>query len=111
MESDEDLFMSQSILSGTQCGRKQGKNRDCQISSSCPPRPSFVYDRVILFNWKEGLKKPFQIYPLDTFQENELRPEWIKNTMMLESRKRKLKAIKCLPGTHYSLFGKIEASK
>lgn len=78
---------------------------------SCPVKPLKNYVYVILFNWKEDLKKPFKMFPRKAFTQDEIRDDIIAKQLPNLFRLKKLKPLKPLPGQRMSLFAKVEASE
>ena len=82
--------------------------RENAQSSSCPASVPMVYGFVILFNWNESLKKPFKMFPRQTFG-NEIGDKCITSRLTNLYRIKKLKSLKSLPGQKTSLFAKVES--
>ena len=78
-------------------------------TASCPISPFFVCGFVILFNWDEGLQKPFKLFPRKAFPE--ITDYCLNKELSNEFRMKKLCPLKPLPGKKMSLFAKVESSK
>lgn len=78
-------------------------------SASCPVKVTYGY--IILFNWKEGVQKPFKIYSRKTFGPTDIMDETIERNLKDEFRMKSLKPLKALPGLNLSLFAKVESCK
>lgn len=80
-----------------------------EVSLSNPEKMStaFDYKWCIFFNWDEETKNPFQLFVLNMFMKNEIREPWIAGNLGDQSRMRKLRNFKKLPGLMLSLFAKI----
>lgn len=77
-------------------------------NNSCPPTVNFVYGYLILFNWNEGVKKPFKLFPRKAFQ-GEIGDNCVTQKVSDPYRIKKLKALKSLPGQKMSMFAKVES--
>ena len=100
-DSQADMFFSQ-------VGKKSRKEKEKYISSSCPAKTVYEYSFVILFNWSMGCERPFKIYNLQAFDENEIKESWIKFQMKNKTRMKKLTGLAEVPDKAVSLFAKIE---
>lgn len=78
-------------------------------SSSCPLASSPTFGFIILFNWNEGIQRPFKLFPRRTFKD-EIRSDCIDKDLKNEHRIKKLRPLSPLPGQKLSLFGKVEDS-
>lgn len=103
MDSDRDMFSSQPDL-----GEKE-EEEIIRRSASCPGKMPVSYGFLILFNWDEGVKKPFKIFPRKTFSPQDIRDHTIESNLRDEFRIRALKPLKALPGIKMSFFAKVEA--
>ena len=81
-----------------------------RTSNSCPPSPNFVYGFLILFNWNEGLKNPFKIYPRREFL-NDIGENCVTQKLSDPYRIKKLRSLKSLPGQSMSMFAKVQDCK
>lgn len=81
---------------------------DSQYSSIQILPPKHVYSDVVLFCWDAGKKQPFQQFPVSFFEEGEIREDWIKCQLVVQSRLRKMKPLKAFPGKVMSCFAKME---
>ena len=86
-------------------------------SDSLPPTQTLLADsqavekeyyKCLLFNWRPGLKTPFQTFPKENFGPSEVREEWYKYQLKPESRMKILKALKTFPEDVMSMYAKIE---
>lgn len=102
MESDWDMFGSE-----PQGGVNQENGG--KTANSCPAN-IYIYGYIILFNWGEGLKKPFKIFPRKAFAK-EIKDRVIEKELPDKFRVKKLKPFTSLPGQILSLFAKVEACK
>ena len=78
-------------------------------SSSCPIKTSVSFGFLILFNWCEGLKKPFKMFPRKALHE--IKDCYVEGSIPDNFRLKKMRPLKPLPGQRMSLFAKVEASK
>ena len=77
-------------------------------TSSLVSKSIFHYGFIILFNWNEGVKKPFKIFPRNAFSTDDIRTYCYEKHLKNENRIRKLTTLKALPGHKMSLFCKVE---
>lgn len=80
------------------------------MSSLEMPSPT-TYGHVILFNWDEGVQRPFKMFPRKAFGSEEITDRCYNKDLSNDYRIRKLKPLKPLPGQKMSLFAKVEACK
>ena len=99
MDSDIDMFNSEPLID-------EANNIEESRSISCPVKMAVVYGYVILFNWKEGVKKPFKMYTRNSLKE--IMEYTINNHLKEEFRVKCLKPLRSLPGEKLSLFARVE---
>lgn len=94
MDSDRDMFNTQPI------------NNKVKKSSV----QSFHYGFLILFNWDEGVKKPFKLFGRDEFGRDEISDETYIRNLKDGYRVKRLRCLKAHKG-HLSIFAKVEHCK
>ena len=99
MASQMDMFLS------------EPEEESIQLSSSCPISLRYTYGFVILFNWDEGIQKPFKMFPRRAFSKEEISDKCYNSRVSDTFRVKKLKKLRPLPGKKVSLFAKVEGSK
>ena len=100
-----------SYLFNSQPAQRQDDNERGTEFNSCPVMHSTLFGFIILFNWNEGIQRPFQIYQRGFFSKEDIKYYCTEKNLSNSTRIKKLKPLKPLPGQKMSLFGKVEASK
>ena len=106
MDSQRDMFYSEPPM----FVEDNEEGHEDRRTSSCPPSISFEYGFVILFNWNEGLKKPFKCYSRNLFKED-ITDCCMTKKLTQAYRIKKMKPLKPLLGLRMSLFAKVQSCK
>ena len=101
-----DMFDSEPSLSG------QGVTQLGNESNSSPIfANTYEFGFLILFNWDEGIQRPFEMFPRRTFSTSDIKAYCYEKNLNISMRIKKLKALRALPGRKMSLYAKVESSK
>lgn len=92
MDSETDMFMPSQFSS----------------KGSKPRNEGHTYTHVVLFDWADGELDPFSIFDLKQFRDGEIKKDWIEYMLVPQSRCRRIKSLKSMPGKSMSMFGKVE---
>lgn len=102
MASQRDIFLD----SQDNCKDKKKK-----VPSTWDPSwkmKEYMYEWIVLFNWEQDVRNPFESYKLSIFNSKDFKPEWISKNLGIASRTTKLTNLSPFPGGTYSLFSKLE---
>lgn len=104
METDSEMFNSEPM-------HPRNRTEASSQSASCPSNSVFIYGFVILFNWDEGIQRPFKLFPRKAFKNDDIKDRCYDQHLVDKFRIKKLKPLKPLPGQRMSLFAKVEGCK
>lgn len=101
MASQQDMFREDS---------DHGNISPRMVASLKPTdvKKEYKYQWVILFHWNVDEENPFFMLKLSNFKDTDIKPEWIKRNLSVDSRIKQLKNLSPFPGGTYSLFAKVE---